>query len=234
MANGKFDKFIYFGNIADPKTRKKLATTVFEQLQKPQKTKIDIDNSVIENFSTVIDEILDNSTMKELCNENPELAENITYEILDFVKNTKKKIDKIENPFVVETDLYSTFIQTKKETFDQNWNLVCPFVDNTYGKDQIDTEFYAKEFQRCFLIKDKKIKYKKTLNFESVKEHFTDKWSGLLYKKKTDWELSIIEEQRKKFCEELYRRIEDLKKLQDVLSPFTNELGRLWDMSKEK
>jgi uncharacterized protein with von Willebrand factor type A (vWA) domain len=30
---------------------------------------------------------------------------------------------------------------------------------------------------------------------------------------------------------ELYRKIEEMKKLQEVLPPFTNELGRLWDMS---
>ena len=75
-------------------------------------------------------------------------------------------------------------------------------------------------------------KDKKTLNFESVKEHFSDKWSELFYKKQTNWELVIIDEQRKKFCEELYKQIENLKKLQEALEPFTNELGRLWDMSK--
>ena len=226
MGNNNFDRFIHFGNIADQKTRKQLATAIFEQLQRNEKINIDNNNIAIENFSAAINEILDNLTMKELCSENPELAEKITTEILDFINKTKKQINKTGNPFAIEKDMYSTFRQTKKENFDQNWELVYPFVDKTYAKNQIDTEFYAKEFQKSFLAK------KNNEKFEGVKEHFTDKWAELLYKKQTDWELSIIDEQRKKFCEELYKRIEELKKLQEALSPFINELGRLWDMSK--
>ena len=229
MGNNNFDRFINFGNIADQKTRKQLATAIFEQLQKNEKTNIGINNIAIENFPTAINEILDNLTMKELCLENPELAEKITTEILDFINKTKKQINKTENPFTKEKDIYSTFIQTKKENFDQNWELVYPFIDKTYEQHLIDTEFYAKEFNKSLTSLKKT---KNNISFESVKEHFTDKWSELLYKKQTDWELSIIDEQRKKFCEELYKQIEELKKLQEALSPFTNELGRLWDMSK--
>jgi uncharacterized protein with von Willebrand factor type A (vWA) domain len=70
------------------------------------------------------------------------------------------------------------------------------------------------------------------ISFESVQEHFADKWGGLLLQKQIKRELDFIEETRKKFCEELYKRIEELKKLQELLVPFTGELGRLWDMSK--
>jgi uncharacterized protein with von Willebrand factor type A (vWA) domain len=224
MAN--FNRFIHFGTIADQKTREQLARSVFEQLQKSENMHVGSNNAGVGNFATAIDEVLDNATMKELCSENSELAENITSEILDFINKTKKHIDKSENPFAPESDLLASFVQTERNSFDKNWKSLYPFIDKTYQKNQIDTEFYTKEFQKSLQPNDKK-----TLNFESVKEHFTDTWSELLDKKQTDWELSIIDEQRKKFCEGLYKRIEDVKKLQDLLSPFTNELGRLWDMS---
>ena len=64
-------------------------------------------------------------------------------------------------------------------------------------------------------------------SFEGVKEHFNEKWDELLYKKQTKWELEQIEAERKKFCEELYKRIDELKKLKEALEPFTKELGRL-------
>ena len=118
MGNNNFDRFIHFGNIVDQKTRKQLATVIFEQLQKKEQTNIGINNIGTENFSTAINEILDNLTMKELCGENPELAEKITTEIFDFINKTKKKINKTENPFAIEKDMYSVFRQTKKENFD--------------------------------------------------------------------------------------------------------------------
>ncbi len=68
--------------------------------------------------------------------------------------------------------------------------------------------------------------------FPAIKEHFIETWKNLLMEKQIKWELEIIEEKRRKFCVELYKRIEELKRLQEALEPFTNELGRLWDMSK--
>ena len=81
-------------------------------------------------------------------------------------------------------------------------------------------------------ILSKKIETKEKQSFESVKEHFQEKWSELLFKKQTEHELNLIDSLRKAFCEDLYKRIEEVKKLKEILEPFTKELGRLWDMSK--
>jgi uncharacterized protein with von Willebrand factor type A (vWA) domain len=89
--------------------------------------------------------------------------------------------------------------------------------------------FYENEFETS--LQQNKIK-KNNQIFENVKEHFIEKWEDLYIKKQTHWELNLIDEERKIFCEELYKRIEELKKLQEVLQPFTHEIGRLWDMSK--
>ena len=140
MANNSFDRFIHFGNIADKKTREQLATSIFGQLRKTEKTNIGINNADVGNFAVAVDEVLDNSTMKELCNENPELAEKITYDILYFINKTKKQIDKTENPFAEEVDLYSTFVHTKKGNFYENWDSICPFIEQTYNN-QIDIDF---------------------------------------------------------------------------------------------
>ncbi len=168
--------------------------------------------------------------MKELCKQDKELAEKITQDILDFINKTKKQINKTDSPFEKETELLTDFDKTNKTKFENDWQTVNPFIEQTYDKKELDNNFYEKEFNRSL---DEKIKSEKEKpSFESVKEHFTEKWDELLFKKKTKWELEIIEEQRKKFCEELYKQIEELKKLQEALEPFTNELGRLWDMSK--
>jgi uncharacterized protein with von Willebrand factor type A (vWA) domain len=86
--------------------------------------------------------------------------------------------------------------------------------------------------QKDSFKKSGKNKKKKRLHFASIKEYFTEKWGGLLMQKQIKRELDFIEAERKKFCEELYQRIEELKKLQVLLAPFTGELGRLWDMSR--
>lgn len=228
--DSKFNRFETFGSIADEETRKKIAESIYLHLQKKSESGIVFANANTDNFASSINEILSNPTMKELCSKDPELAEKITQEILDFVNKTKKQINKTQNPFENELELKQEFEQSKKSEFKNKWEKVNPTIKNTYDKKELDVTFYEKEFTKSL---DEKIKNDKDKpSFESVKEHFNEKWDELLYKKQTKWELEQIETERKKFCEELYKRIEELKKLQEALEPLTKELGRLWDMSK--
>lgn len=230
MDKETFDRFIHFGSIGDKKSREQIANAIYSQLQKKSESGIGFANADTDNFASAIDEILSNPTMKELCSKDPELAEKITQEILDFVNKTKKQLNKTENPFENEIELKQEFEQSRKSEFKNKWEKVNPTIKKTYDKKELDVTFYEKEFSKSLDEKNKNDKDKPS--FESVKEHFNEKWDELLYKKQTKWELEQIEEQRKKFCEELYKRIEELKKLQEALEPFTKELGRLWDMSK--
>jgi len=228
--NNKFDKFEHFGSIADEATRKKLAETIYQQLQDQSGKVIGIANVDTDNFGTAVEQILSNPTMKELCSKDPELAEKITQDILDFVNKTKKQLNKTQSPFENEIELEKEFKQSKKTEFKKKWAKAKSFIKENYNNKELDISFYEKEFNSSLNENNKNDKDKPS--FESVKEHFSENWDELLFKKQTKWELDQIEEERKKFCGELYKRIEELKKMQEALEPFTNELGRLWDMSK--
>jgi uncharacterized protein with von Willebrand factor type A (vWA) domain len=234
--NKLFSKFETFGLIASPEIREKVALAICEWFKKFQGTKpadksIGFSNSETENFASPIEQILKGSnSMLELCNKDANLAEKITQEILDFTDVTKKIINRTESPFEKENELLSSFKAIEKTTFPDAWKTILPFIQKIYADNELDGKFYEKEFVQSLKIKRKKVKAK--ASFQSVKEHFTEKWEELLTKKQIAWELEIIERERKKFCEELYRKIEELKKLQKILEPFTSEVGRLWDMSK--
>lgn len=230
MDKDTFDRFIHFGAIGNKKLREQIASKIYSHLQKKSSSGIGFANADTENFASAIDEVLKNHTMKELCAKDPELAEKITNDILEFVNKTKKQLIKTDNPFAKEQEIQEDFEQSKKSEFKPKWDKVNPLVKDNYSKNELDINFYDKEFKRSIDEHNKEDKNKPS--FESVKEHFNEKWNELLFKKQTKWELDLIEEQRKKFTEELYKQIEELKKLQEALAPFTNELGRLWDMSK--
>lgn len=225
-----FSRFENFGAITNEATRKKLAESIYLSLQKKSSSGIGFANADTENFTSAIDEVLKNPTMKELCAKDTELAEKITNDILEFVNKTKKQLIKTESPFAKEKETQEDFEQSKKSEFKPKWEKVNPLVKDNYSKNELDINFYDKEFKRSIDERNKEDKNKPS--FESVKEHFNERWNELLFKKQTKWELDLIEEHLKKFTEELYKQIEELKKLQEALEPFTNELGRLWDMSK--
>jgi uncharacterized protein with von Willebrand factor type A (vWA) domain len=230
MTEPVFSRFINFGSIAGKTERERLAKTLYERLQsgKDDAAFTDADTG---NFTSALENILCSSeTMRDLCAKNASLAEQITQEVLDFINKTKRQFIKTEDPFDKEQCLLSAFEKTEKGDFANVWEETAAFLQETYEKSALDTDFYAQQFQAS-LAADPKTD-KNHVHFESVREHFTEKWDGLLFQKQTKRELAFIDEQRKMFCEELYRRIEELKKLQELLAPFTGELGRLWDMSR--
>ena len=232
--NNMFNHFVTFGSVADKDKRTEIASFIYEQLQKKQNISTVLSNENTDNFTSAIENILSNETMRELCVKDSGLAERITTDILNFTNDTKRQILKNEKYFEFENEqkLLDTFGQTDKDSFEKSWETTAPFIQETYERQILDTEFYYKEFQESLLINENDKKDRKKISFQSIKEHFTDKWGGLLFQKKIKWELDIIEEQRKEFCKELYAQIEQLKKLQELLDPFIGELGRLWDMSK--
>lgn len=228
--NDKFRKFETFGTITDNAKRKKLAEAIFDHLSKQSIEGFSIANSDSENFGSAVKAILANETMKELCRDNAELAEEVTLDILDFINRASRKINRTENPFDAENELLDDFVSNSSSDFINKWNAVHPFISETYDLQEIDLAFYENQFRNS--LDETKKEDKSRPSFESVNEHFTEKWGKLLFKKRTKWELDLIERLRREFCDQLYKQIDELKKLKEILAPFTNELGRLWDISK--
>ena len=227
----RFYTFILFSSIADQKTREQLSNAIFESLQEKYFSGISLSNSETDNFSEAISTILSYEIMREMCAKDPSLAVHITQNILDFINKIKRQILKKENPFENEQQLLKDFKKVEKETFEELWKKTTVFIDKMYSKDIFDTDFYYKEFQNSFYTASKEKEFKKG-SFYSVKEHFIEKWEELVLRKQVKWELEQIDDERKIFCEELYKQIDELKKMQEILEPFTDQLGRLWSMGK--
>jgi uncharacterized protein with von Willebrand factor type A (vWA) domain len=236
-----FNKFEYFGSIANKETRQKLANVIFETIQKANHSSVELPNEATENFSTAIDAILAHDIMRELCQKDPILAEKVTQEILDFINQAKRKVQITENPMEGETEnlkLFMEFSQVKLlQSREEDVPLLTEFIEDfenfyDYAPDEINGDFYKEMFEKSLAPVENEAEKVEKQSFNSVKAHMIDKWKALLFAKQTKHELAIIDEARKKFCEDLYKRIEELKKLQEALEPFNAILGRLWDMSK--
>jgi uncharacterized protein with von Willebrand factor type A (vWA) domain len=240
MIQNKFKRFIDFGSVVNADQRKQLAEAFYERLQSG-KDGIVLTNADTGNFADALETILHSSeTMRDLCANDANLAEQVTQETLDFINKTARQYSRVENPFKNEEAFSSEFEQVNRDSYVDVWEETSAFLQEIYDTQELDIDFYAEQFQKSLPppqeAASQKMAEKKTaknhIRFESVKEHFTEKWGGLLEQKQLNRELVFIEEECKKFREELYRRIEELKKLQDLLAPFTGELGRLWDMNR--
>ena len=172
-----------------------------------------------------INGILSGGIIQKLCAANPRLADEITQSALDFIQNAKMKIRESGGLFETEENQLNEF-KKNAANFETTWKTTALFIKKTYPPEIIDTNFYHNEFKNS-------LNNAKKISFQSVKEHFIEKWEKQLMQKQSRLESERIEEEFKKFCDELSERIEEIKLLHEILKPFTDLTNRLWDMGKD-
>ncbi len=227
--SSSFTKFEHFGVITDEAKRKQLAEKVFNNLYLNEGKGIGMTYVDTDNFVTAIDKIIDNEELRAFCLQNKELATQVTSEILEFCNQTKKQINRKGFIFENEKLLLNEFRATSPTDFQEKWSKIKHTIRSNYNK-KLNYYFYDDQFKKSLDTTDKINRNKH--HFESVREHFVKKWEELLFQRQTNWELELIDVERKKICELLYKHIEELKKILQALTPIFGELGRLWDMSK--
>lgn len=164
------------------------------------------------------------------------LEKSIKKEIVEWTEKTNKILEK-ENPFVEEavynqkiSTVMGEKLQSQIKDVIEDYKKI-PSV-KTYRPD-INLEFYQKSFEENISTEKKKKTEKKIVEYnEILSRNLKTEMQKELIRRKTEWELAQIEEQRKKFLKELYEKIEKFKKIFDRLKSFTKDFGRLWDLAQ--
>ncbi|MDR2536189.1 MAG: VWA domain-containing protein [Treponema sp.] len=230
MTKHTFHRFINFGPIGDRSSRNRLIRSIYEGLQGQSEVSLSLSNKDTDNFGTALGQILDNQDLREFCVQNEEFTEQITREILDFINKVKRKLSVIESPFDMEQRLLEEFEQLVPDAFEDLWEGVSPFIQETYPRDDLDPAFYTQAFRKSLVFQ--KRKSRKKISFEGVKAHFTEKWKTLLDQKRDDWEEEYIAEQGRGFKERLDRRLEAMQAMKAFFNPYPGEPMRLWNLTK--
>jgi uncharacterized protein with von Willebrand factor type A (vWA) domain len=225
LIKNKFHKFIHFGGIGDRAKRSQLAFAIYDGLR--LNSAVRFSNRDTDNFGTAVSRILEDKTLRETCAENPELAEQITQEILDFINAAKQDVLNAECPFDTERQLLEEFERINPEEFENAWEAVAPFIQETYTRDDVDTDFYGEAFRKSLI--PRKRRSRKKVSFDGVKAHFTERWRALFERKQDDWEENYIEERRKPFSGNLRRRLEEMQAMEELLPG--NPMRR-WNLTK--
>lgn len=230
MIKNRFHKFINFGAIADRNKRARLAFSIYDTLGQKTDTPLTLAPQDTDNFGEAVSRIINHEALRKCCARNGELAEQITQDILDFINATKRALDKTESPFALEQQLLGEFETLCPEEFEDVWEEVAAFIQETYTWDMLDPQFYTQEFRNS--LHPPKRRSRKRISFEGVKAHFTEKWRNLLEEKQRAWEEEVIEEHRKSYSETLSQQIEEMNTLEECFDPYPGEPTRLWALVK--
>ena len=250
----KFENFApssAFGTEAD---RKQLIDAMEDLASPVEPTDIKIEfpqNNYAKLAENAFSDILDHDDIKDYIQSHEGVSENIQTDILEWLQLTKETLDK-EDPFLDE----SIFIEQHKK-----WSAIDVATDLTNENSKIqyhyrrlpsvseskrgaiapsnlNFEFYKNQFAEQKKEPKKAGKgnapaqWKSLEQLEVLRRNFIGDMEKSLIDRKNKWEQERIDEMRKTFLEELYKKIQNFKRLEKLLSPFIKNFGRLWDLSE--
>lgn len=190
-------------------------------------------------------------SLLDFAQNHNELNQQIQSEILDTLQNAydETEITNPDNPFYAE----NLFVQKAMQFADEDLlkNLAeqkAKLCETATGKDNsANFDFYKNQYEHLLKQleseekKDAKQKLQNLLklqkkpdphDFEILARNLKADLQKSLTERYTAWQLEEIDKKRKEYLEELYKKIEQFKKLEELLSPVINNFGRLWDLSK--
>ena len=250
----KFENFApssAFGSEAD---RKQLVDAMEDMASPVEPTDIKIEfpkNNYAKLAEDTFSDILDHDDIKDYIQSHEGVSENIQTDILEWLQQTKETLDK-EDPFLDE----SIFIEQQKklsaidiatDLTNENSKIqyhyrrlpsVSESKRGSIAPSSLNFNFYKSQFaeQKKEPKKDNKdnepVQWKSTEQLEVLRRNFINDMENSLIDRKNKWEQERIDEMRKTFLEELYKKIQNFKRLEKLLSPFIKNFGRLWDLSE--
>ena len=167
------------------------------------------------------------------------LHDSILTDVIEWIKNTNDDLDKT-NPFQKESEFIEKISKFKFSIKQLQQNLEqlkseyteLPTInlDNKNDGINVDFDFYINQIKKSDLINQKNIS-ELIITKKALIRNLINDINKSYIKRKTDWELKLIEEKRKAFMNDLYEKIANFKKIEQLISPFIDDLGYLWDLS---
>ena len=206
-------------------------------------------NKYSELGASILKEISSQNNILEYERSHNGLSENIQTDILEWLEKVNAHLEK-ENPFIDEaifieeqkrksTEEIASDISDEKSKIKYHYKRIPSVSESKRGNidpSSLDFDFYKNAFNEQKKIKKNKdekeiISWKSKEKLEILQRNFLSDMEKNLIERKNKWEQERIEKARKEFLEGLYKKIEKFIRLEKLLSPFINHMGRLWDLS---
>ncbi len=250
----KFESFAPSSAFGSESDRKQLIDAMEDMASPVEPTEIKIEfpqNNYAKLAEKTFSDILAHDDIKDYIQSHEGVSENIQTDILEWLQQTKETLDK-EDPFLDE----SIFIEQQKKlsAIDVATDLTnenskiqyhyrrLPSVSESkrgsIAPSNLNFDFYKNQFaeQKKKSKKGNKdkapIQWKSMEQLEVLRRNFIADMEKSLIDRKNKWEQERIDKMRKSFLDELYKKIQNFKRLEKLLSPFIKDFGRLWNLSE--
>lgn len=230
-----FEKFADDSKFGNEQNRKQIVNALDDAFNNDV---LDGEKSDFPSQSEIIEQIVEKISQesKQYIGDHQGLSENVQTDILDWAQKSATDVS-IETSAKFNNE--QNFInELKKQSGETVFNNLESVVRAYNATDTANKKFDFKRYK--FMLDDDIAKLGKHPNKKELKKYQDAYFQALLKELEedfnariADFEQNLIDEKRKQFLKELYEKIENFKKLEQLLQPIIEDLGHgyLWDMS---
>lgn len=227
-----FDRFVEFGEILDRRTRQYLVQYLHHRIDTEVEVPEEIDDRYYHYFRGAFDDLLLNPEVAEVMGENEALSRQVVLDTLYWLRNVWKKVET-KNPYHEEQERLESWSVTTLEHFVPRYPYLLNYLDGKYPLERLNPDFFREKFKS--LIRGREHYTLSDTGMEEIDRVLTDllrQWDALLQARVFQWQISRLEEHKNEYGSTLTAKAREYAKLQKLVSPFMEYVGRYWDMSR--
>lgn len=217
-------RFTVLGRVGNEPERRELCRQTYELLVSGEDEVSALAEEQPELICT-LNSMLADEKIKGVCKGRNDLSEYVTEELIRFVTEGCAVLEKGDPSLDEELERLQEFKAKGTHKFETELKSLSTMLSERYTNQEVDLDFYTSQLNAINGIREKEDRLPA---LEKLKSHLEQTWETHLLAHK----LQQIDQLRQKYLEELYKRIDEFQRLEDLLSAVTGNLGRLWDLSK--
>ena len=228
----EFERFIEFGNVLDRKTRRYFVAYLRQLLTGKAHLEEELKGEYFEYFQSALEDLFDDPDLKKIARDNELLGDQIVADTLNWFRKAYREIAQ-KHPYEDEQrELESWGIRHLRQ-FTKSWPFLIQKVSSYYPKEELDPSFHQQKLKTLIGQKDyEDLQDEDVQAIERVYRDLLGQWDARLQSKILDFQLKKLQESKKEYQEKLENKVQEYQKLTSMVKPFTEHIGRYWDMSR--
>ncbi len=182
-------------------------------------------------FRQALDQIFIIDGLQDVLGQNNLIKKRVILDTIYWLKKAYKKV-RAKHPYEDEERRLEGWSVTPLAAFLKRWHALPLYLQNTYRRDEINTQFFADKWESLIRSEDIREISKEDLSTINLLLHdILAQWDALLYAKILEFQMTKFQEEQDAYIDFVSHKVEEYNKLKDLIEPFSDYFG--WDMSRK-
>lgn len=228
----EYERFIQFAEVLDKATRRYFVAYLRKQLLNTPLEEEDLQSDYFDYFKEALEDLFIDEDLQNLARENKLLGEQVLVDTLHWFRKTYGELSK-KHPFEDEQRELGSWGVRHLRQFCQSYNYLIQKVSSYYSSLEIDPSFHQQKFKDIIADRNyEALNDEDKQQIERILKDLLAQWDARLQAKILNFQMRHLREAKKEFQNKLEAKVQEFKKLSSLIKPFTEHIGRYWDMSR--